>query len=77
MLDSLVSILSVDNLKLVVIGVVEKTSSGDEGSIAEVFYKVKNGSSFIKSKSSSKNLSNENKHILCFQRIGILIQVLF
>ena len=29
MLVSLVSILSVDNLKLVVIGVVEKTSSGD------------------------------------------------
>ena len=47
MLVSLVSILSVDNLKLVVIGVVEKTSSGDEGSTAEVFYNVKNGSSFI------------------------------
>ena len=25
------------------------------------------------SKNSSKNLSNENKHTLCFQRIGILI----
>ena len=28
---------------------------------AAVFYNVKNGSSFITSKSSSKNLSNENK----------------
>ena len=39
MLVSLVSILSVDNLKLgvIFIGVVEKTSSGDEGSIAEVY----------------------------------------
>ena len=75
MLVSLVSILSVDNLKLgvIFIGVVEKTSSGDEGSIAEVFYNVKNGSSFTTSKSSSKNLSNENKHTLRFQRIGILI----
>ena len=26
------------------------------------FYNVKNGSSFVTSKSSSKNLSNENKH---------------
>ena len=44
---------------------------------AEVFYNVKNRSSFITtSKSSSKNLSNENKHTLCFQRIGILIHVL-
>ena len=34
--------------------------------IAEVFYNVKNGSSFITSKSSSKNLSNENKHTLMF-----------
>ena len=33
--------------------------------IAEVFYDVKKGSSFIASKSSSKNLSNENKH-WCF-----------
>ena len=31
----------------------------------EVFYNVKNRLSFIKSKSSSKNLSNENKHC-CF-----------
>ena len=30
--------------------------------LAEVFYNVKNGSSFITSKSWSKNLSNENKH---------------
>ena len=29
--------------------------------IAGVFYNIKNGSSFIMSKSSSKNLSNENK----------------
>ena len=36
MLVSLVSILSVDNLKLVVIGVVEKTSSGDEGSLTKL-----------------------------------------
>ena len=35
---------------------------------AESFYKVKNGSSFI----MSKNLSNENKHTLCLQRIHIL-----
>ena len=33
--------------------------------LAGVFYNVKNGSSFITSKSSSKNLSNENKHC-CF-----------
>ena len=39
--------------------------------IAEVFYNVKNRLSFITSKSLSKNLSNENKHTLCFQRIGI------
>ena len=32
---------------------------------AESFYNVKNGSSIITSKSSSKNLSNENKH-WCF-----------
>ena len=32
---------------------------------AGVFYKVKNGSSFIMSKSSTKNLSNENKR-WCF-----------
>ena len=43
---------------------------------AESFYNVKNGLSIITSKSSSKNLSNENKHTLCFQRIGILIHVL-
>ena len=30
--------------------------------IMESFYNVKNGSSFITSKSWSKNLSNENKH---------------
>ena len=33
--------------------------------LAEVFNNVKNGSSFIMSKSSSKNLSNENNH-WCF-----------
>ena len=33
--------------------------------LAGVFYNVKNGSSFIMSKSESKNLSNENKH-WCF-----------
>ena len=33
--------------------------------IAGVFYNVKNGSSFITSKSSSENLSNHNKR-LCF-----------
>ena len=33
--------------------------------LAGVFYNVKNGLSFIMSKSSSKNLSNENKH-WCF-----------
>ena len=33
--------------------------------IAGVFYNVKNGSSFITPKDSSKNLSNENKH-WCF-----------
>ena len=43
---------------------------------AESFYKVKNGLSFITSKSSSKNLSNVNKHTLCFQRIGIFIHFL-
>ena len=45
-------------------------------SLAESFYNVKNGSSIITSKSSPKNLSNENKHTLCFQRIGILIHIL-
>ena len=35
--------------------------------IAEVLYNVKNRSPFITSKSSSKNLSNENKHSLFFQ----------
>ena len=30
--------------------------------LAGVFYNVKNGSSFITSKSSSENLSNQNKH---------------
>ena len=30
--------------------------------LAEVFYNVKNGSSFITSKSLSENLSNQNKH---------------
>ena len=44
--------------------------------LAESFYNVKNGSSIITSKSSSKNLSNENKHTQCFQKIGILIHVL-
>ena len=34
-------------------------------SLVEVFYNVKNGSSFITSKSSSKNLSNEDIH-WCF-----------
>ena len=42
----------------------------------QYFYNVKNGSSNITSKSSSKNLSNENIHTLCFQRIGILDHVL-
>ena len=41
---------------------------------AEVFY---NGSLFITSKSCSKNLSNETKHTLGFQRIGILIYAVF
>ena len=36
--------------------------------IAGVFYNDKNGSSFITSKSSSKNLSNENKHTLLFPK---------
>ena len=44
--------------------------------LAESFYNIKNVSSMIISKSSSKNLSNENKHTLCFQRIGILIHFL-
>jgi len=44
--------------------------------LAESFCKVKNRSSIIMSKSLSKNLSNENKHTLCFQRIGILFHVL-
>ena len=43
---------------------------------AESFYNIKNGSSITTSKSLSKNLSNENKHTLCFKRIGILIHVL-
>ena len=30
---------------------------------ARVFYNVKNGSSFIRSKSSSENLSNDNKYL--------------
>ena len=38
MLVSLVSILSLDNLKLVVIGVVEKTSSGDSMTKLEGFW---------------------------------------
>ena len=40
--------------------------------LADSFYNVKNGSSII----TSKNVSNEKKHTLCFQRIGILIPVL-
>ena len=40
------------------------------------FYIVKSRSPFITSKSSSKDLSNENNHTLCFQRIGILIHAL-
>ena len=36
--------------------------------LAGVFYNVKNGSSFITSKSWSENLSNHNKH-LCFRRL--------
>ena len=47
-----------------------------EKAIAGVFYNVKNGVSFITSKSSSKNLNNENKHTLCFQGIGFLIYIL-
>ena len=47
-----------------------------EWSIAEVFYNVKNESSFIMSESWSKILSNKNKHTLCFQGIGILIYIL-
>ena len=43
---------------------------------AESFYTVKNGSSIITSKSLSKNFSNENKHTLCFQSIGIFIHFL-
>ena len=31
--------------------------------LAGVFYNVKNGSSFITSKSLSENLSNQNKHL--------------
>ena len=37
----------------------------NKGTKAGVFYNVKNGWSFIASKSSSENLSNHNKH-LCF-----------
>ena len=44
--------------------------------LAESFYNTKNGSSIITSKSLSRNLGNENKHTLCFQRIGILIHFL-
>ena len=44
--------------------------------LAESYYNVKNRSSIITSKSLSKNFSKENKHTLCFQRIGILIHVL-
>ena len=44
--------------------------------LAEVLYNVKNGSPFITSKSSSKNLSYENKHSLFFQRIGIFFHIL-
>ena len=44
--------------------------------LAESFCNVENGSSIIMSKSLSKNLINENKHTLCFQRIGILIHIL-
>ena len=36
-----------------------------QSTLAKYFYNVKNGSSIITSKSSSKNLSNENKH-WCF-----------
>ena len=36
--------------------------------LAELFNSIKNGSSFITSKSLSKNLSNENKH-WCFCRL--------
>ena len=44
--------------------------------LTDSFYNIKNGLSIITSKSSSKNLSIDNKHTLCFQRIVILIQVL-
>ena len=44
--------------------------------LAGDFYNVRNESSFNMSKSSSKNLSNEDKHTLSFQRIGNLIHVL-
>ena len=50
--------------------------TGSSMAKAQYFYNVKNGSSNITSKSSSKNLSNENIHTLCFQRIGILDHVL-
>ena len=46
---------------------------------AGVFYNVKTGSSFITSKSSSENLSNQNKHFWWYYKIvnfGILIHVL-
>ena len=38
----------------------------NKGTKAGVFYNVKNGWSFIASKSSSENLSNHNKHLLVF-----------
>ena len=36
---------------------------------AESFYDVKNGSSTITSKSSSKNLGNENKHTMSLENL--------
>ena len=48
--------------------------------IAQYFYKVKNGLSNITSKSSSKNLSNENKHwcFCCLQdKTWIKMQILW
>ena len=59
-------------------GVVEFRPPASAPSIKQSLftYNVKNGSSIITSKSWSKNLSNENKRTLCFQRIGILIHVL-
>ena len=40
-----------------------KTPKGYRETEAGVFYNVRNGSSFIKSKRSSENLSNQNKHL--------------